>query len=325
MARFPSQIIKAFHKSQTPPLLRGATLLRTNGRRPRIDILEKNYFHVRLKSALFKMTEEITERSSTFVMLYTSQFIHWLLNVKSLKREKKDCSYFTKRSPLTLWYIRHYVKWKFKISISLLTFTSLSWSSSSNFTSQAHESCPSTLPPWVGCILSNPFVYQVPCSYWTEGLYLLEQTEVHTQNNKNKKINKTALSGLKRVHVFLLKIKSTAGLQWLHLEATSCITGCLWEAHLTLTKKTYKFILLLLFKQTSFKLPLRKCFSPTSHLQKCSRSSLTSHLRRRYSPVTFMNPIGQPTGFVRQSVYWYLTASNAESNWLKSMLLTIVI
>lgn len=119
--------------------------------------------------------------------MYMSQFIHWLLNVKSLKKEKKDCSYFTKRSPLTLWYIRHYVKWKFKISISLLTFTSLSWSSSSNFTSQAHESCPSTLPPWVGCILSNPFVYQVPCLYWTEGLYLLEQTEVHTQNNKNKK------------------------------------------------------------------------------------------------------------------------------------------
>lgn len=87
---------------------------------------------------------------------------------------------------------------------------------------------------------------------------------------------------------------------------------------MTLTKKTYKFILLLLlFKQTSFKLALRKRFSPTPHLQKCSRSSLTSHLRRWYSPVTFLNPIGQPTGFVRESVYWYLTASNAESNWLK--------
>lgn len=180
MARFPSQIIKAFHKSQTPPLLRGATLLRTNGRRPRIDIRRKTIFTSDLNRLCLKWPRKLRSGRRPLWCMYMSQFIHWLLNVKSLKREKKDCSYFTKRSPLTLWYIRHYVKWKFKISISLLTFTSLSWSSSSNFTSQAHESCPSTLPPWVGCILSNPFVYQVPCSYWTEGLYLLEQTEVHT-------------------------------------------------------------------------------------------------------------------------------------------------
>lgn len=180
MARFPSQIIKAFHNRKhlhcyEAPHYYGRTV---GGRES--TSWRKTIFTSDLNRLCLKWPRKLRSGRRPLWCMYMSQFIHWLLNVKSLKREKKDCSYFTKRSPLTLWYIRHYVKWKFKISISLLTFTSLSWSSSSNFTSQAHESCPSTLPPWVGCILSNPFVYQVPCSYWTEGLYLLEQTEVHT-------------------------------------------------------------------------------------------------------------------------------------------------
>lgn len=181
MARFPSQIIKAFHNRKHLHCYEAPHYYaRTVGGRESTS-WRKTIFTSDLNRLCLKWPRKLRSgRRPTFVVLYMSQFIHWLLNVKSLKKEKKDCSYFTKRSPLTLWYIRHYVKWKFKISISLLTFTSLSWSSSSNFTSQAHESCPSTLPPWVGCILSNPFVYQVPCSYWTEGLYLLEQTEVHT-------------------------------------------------------------------------------------------------------------------------------------------------
>lgn len=193
MARFPSQIIKAFHNRKhlhcyEAPHYYGRTV---GGRES--TSWRKTIFTSDLNRLCLKWPRKLRSgRRPLWRCIWANLSIDFLM-LKALKGcppvggKKKDCSYFTKRSPLTLWYIRHYVKWKFKISISLLTFTSLSWSSSSNFTSQAHESCPSTLPPWVGCILSNPFVYQVPCLYWTEGLYLLEQTEVHTQNNKNKK------------------------------------------------------------------------------------------------------------------------------------------